>query len=218
MARDYKHVSEPKIDNHASSDSDGSGGKGALPGWFWLFSGLVIGAFITALVLLKLNVKVEDDPSSSGKVENNTPKTSNETKIEKTPEEKSRFEFYSILPDREITVQEQKNKIEEKIVIKEQKPTAEIKAIEKPKPILKNKSSRYTLQAGSFSNFKDADKRKANLALLGVTSKIYSVRIDDRKSMYRVQIGPYSSIEKINDLSALLKENNIPSFLVKIKG
>src|SRR5215510_13456386 len=84
----------------------------------------------------------------------------------------NRFEFYDILPQYEV-------------VVPDEKPAATGSA--KPRPAATPGS--YLLQAGSFSAAADADRMKANLALLGFESHVQRVTLDD-DVFNRVRIGP----------------------------
>ena len=53
-------------------------------------------------------------------------------------------------------------------------------------------SEKFYLQIGSFKNIKDADARKARLALLGISTKIEETVNREGGKWYRVQLGPVS--------------------------
>lgn len=94
--------------NNARSSSRGNGGRGnsrkqapksQVPGWVWLFTGTVLGAFIMFLVYLS------DLPQQT-----ETPST---TQTEQTPENtqlpKPRFDFYQLLKESEVPVHRTKD-------------------------------------------------------------------------------------------------------------
>ena len=66
----------------------------------------------------------------------------------------------------------------------------------------------YVLQAGSFSAYADADRRRAELGMHGIESQIQRVMIDD-KTYHRVRIGPTSDLEELNMLRSqrLVRQN-----------
>ena len=231
MTRDYKNMTVPRAKEKAKtkkaskkktikklSNVDQTSGLSAR---FILLSMIVILLFVSFLVYLKLNVGVDDDFSKFVK-DKEVPEFS--TKMDKNSdpveEEKNRFEFYNILPKRNIEVPVGKST--EKSNIVEKNNVVEKKVVRQPLSentlIKENVSDRlYLLQVGSFNRFKDADKRKAILAFMGVESRIHSVQ-KGNKTMYRVQVGPYDSLSKINKISSTLKQNNIQSLLMKVKG
>ncbi|UJP05769.1 MAG: SPOR domain-containing protein [Nitrosomonas sp.] len=83
-----------------------------------------------------------------------------------------------------------------------------------PAPAVKEK---IFLQAGAFRRTDDAEKMKAQLALLGVFAAIQSIDLADKGTLYRVRIGPFNSKADSDRTSASLKENGIETQLVKIQ-
>ena len=61
----------------------------------------------------------------------------------------------------------------------------------------------YVLQAGSYSSYGDADRAKAQLAMLGIVSRIQKISIDD-KVWHRVRIGPIASVAGFDNLMGRL--------------
>ncbi|MDH5323972.1 MAG: SPOR domain-containing protein [Gammaproteobacteria bacterium] len=87
--------------------------------------------------------------------------------------------------------------------------------------LLSAKSDRihsYFIQAGAFKDIKLADRRKANLALMGIKSSIVSVDLKRRGVWHRVRVGPFADVEKMGRVRSLLKSNNISSITVKVKS
>lgn len=110
----------------------------------------------------------------------------------------SRFEFYDVLPKFEVVIPEQ-----EPDVTRDVAP----RAIVEP--------GQYVLQAGSFSRFEDADRRRAELALQGIESEIQRVAIDDQ-TFHRVRIGPTRDLDTLNDQRARLREANIDVLRIRL--
>ena len=79
------------------------------------------------------------------------------------------------------------------VIIPEEEPDvsrdAEVEPIEAP--------GTYVLQAGSFTDVSDADRRRAQLALLGLESRVQRITIDER-TYHRVRIGPMSDLDELN--------------------
>ena len=73
----------------------------------------------------------------------------------------------------------------------------------------------YVLQAGSFSAYEDADRRRATLALQGIESKIQRVTIDDR-TYHRVRIGPIDDLDELNLLRSRLREAQIDVLRIRL--
>jgi cell division protein FtsN len=74
---------------------------------------------------------------------------------------------------------------------------------------------RYYLQAGAFRNPADADNLKAQLALLGVEAMIQTSDVPGKGVFHRVRVGPYLAMNEVDRTRSLLKQNNIPTTLVK---
>ena len=74
-------------------------------------------------------------------------------------EEEPRFTFYDMLPKFEVVIPDQEPNV---------KVDVEPRAIEVP--------GVYVLQAGSFSTYADADRRRAELAMQGIESHISTTR------------------------------------------
>ncbi|MGD2112802.1 MAG: SPOR domain-containing protein, partial [Gammaproteobacteria bacterium] len=76
----------------------------------------------------------------------------------------------------------------------------------------------YFLQVGSFRNGEQADRFKAELALLGLETSIQKVTIDNKATWHRVRVGPYSDLEALNRTRRTLRERGVESTLVKVTG
>lgn len=172
-----------------------------LPGWVWLSTGLMIGLFIAFLVHIKDNypgLSLKDNkPASSSSEARGVRKQASLTAPTK---EKTRFDFYTILPEMEIAIPEDEL---------DKRPGTAAKPLTKP--------GTYILQAGSFKTLAQADRMKASLALLGVEANIESVTINNKESWHRVRIGPYTNLEALNHTRNRLKQNNIDVLLLKLK-
>jgi cell division protein FtsN len=64
------------------------------------------------------------------------------------------------------------------------------------------------LQAGSFKQSTEAEKMQAQLALLGISSRIQRASVDD-ETWYRVRIGPIATVEELRGIQAKLREAEI---------
>ena len=159
-------------------------------GWVYMCAGLAIGLFVAFIVYL------DSRPSPAKRAPQN--------RID-IPEPK--FDFYKILPGIEVVVPElevlPKRDQAAEVVPRPPAPTPALEAGEK-----------FVLQVGSFQEFKQADKLKASLALLGVEAKIQKV-IVDKKTWYRVRIGPYHDPKTLNAMRQTLKANNVNAITLK---
>ena len=196
MTKDYK--------NRAQTQNRG---KKQAPSWVWFISGLLIGLFFSGLVWLKqLPVPEQFAPKPSQVKPVTAENESKKADVEKEAANKPRFDFYTILPETEVVV-----------------PQPETKAPLKTTPITltqtKQKDSdseRYMLQMGSFRSYLDADRMKANLALVGIEAEIQQVSINSGEKFHRVRSGPHNK-EKLNAIRNRLKQNNVNSLVIKLK-
>ena len=116
------------------------------------------------------------------------------------PEEptEQRFDFYEMLPNFEVVIPEQEKNVS---------PDTQREAVVLP--------GVYVLQAGSFRDFTDADRRRAELALQGIESRIQRVTIDDN-TYHRVRIGPTDDLDELNRLRDRLKQANIEVLRIRV--
>ena len=119
-----------------------------------------------------------------------------ESAAQEAPER--RFDFYDMLPKFEV-------------IIPEQEP--DVSADTEPQAVLK--PGLYVLQAGSFSAYADADRRRAELALHGIESRIQRVMIDD-KTYHRVRIGPVNDLDELNLLRSRLRQAKIDVLRIRL--
>ncbi len=73
-----------------------------------------------------------------------------------------------------------------------------------------NASTPWFVQTGAFGNTADAENQRAHLALLGLEATVLSPEAGD-KPLYRVRLGPLSTIDEVRTLVATLKNNGIPT-------
>jgi cell division protein FtsN len=113
----------------------------------------------------------------------------------KDPNEKTRFEFYEMLPGNEEPVTE----------IELQKAAEQ--------PLLKDK---YYLQVGSFKDTGDAENLKAKIAMLGMEAYIQSADLSEKGMWHRVRVGPFTKIDAIKKTRSSLLQSGIKANLIKI--
>jgi len=117
---------------------------------------------------------------------------------------KPRFEFYTMLPKQTMEIEEDVETVEPATdVSKPPTPSAA------PQP--------YFLQAGSFRQQDDAERRRAELLLLGLSPKVEE-STSDSGNWFRVSLGPYESQDAVAKARSLLANQNIESVLMKRGG
>ena len=167
------------------------------PGWIWMIFGLSIGLAVAFAIYINdrtPGVPVRPVAEQPTNIDDN--KESADTELEEPPE--ARFDFYNLLPKFEVVIPEQER---------------DVRVETSPQAVLE--PGVYVLQAGSFSAYEDADRRRATLALQGIESKIQRVTIDD-KTYHRVRIGPIDDLDELNLLRSRLREAQIDVLRIRL--
>lgn len=187
MTRDYKNSRKP------SRKPARKAGRKPMPGWIWMLWGLGVGLAVA------LWVYVNDRQPGQSVVAEQRPRPEVTTKTEPQEDEtpSRRFDFYEMLPRFEVVIPE----------VETGTPTPGDAPVERP--------GSYVLQAGSFKKFQDADRMKAQLALLGVEAGIQRVTIDD-KTWHRVRVGPLKDLDQVNRMRERMREAQIDVFVVRL--
>jgi cell division protein FtsN len=190
MAADYKH-------SRATTNK-------STPGWVWLLVGFTLGLVVALLVYLNGQSALQKLQKSTflNPDESNPQPTQDVQKEASLSTPKRHFDFYTLLPELEVTVPEIP------------KPVQEVKV--SPKATKKAKSLGYILQVGSFRKYQEADSLKARIALLGVESSIQTVRVNNG-TWHRVRVGPYKDREQLSRIRDRLRNNNVNAILIMAK-
>lgn len=178
--------------------------KAGMPGWIWLLVGVALG--VAGAAGYYISRPLASAPITA--IDDKSPVTGRRT-VEIPPKKESRFTFYELLPKYEVLVPKETLK-------PAPKPAAAPANGGTAAPAATNSGARFLIQAGSFPARTDAEQQKANLALLGIESKIESVTIDNRDTWYRVRIGPERSEQKVRTILASLEENQIESQVIRV--
>ena len=195
MPRDYKHRATRRRKRHPVSP------------WFGMVAGLLIGLFIAFLVYIKMLAPSPAAPQAGLPIEvpASPPPAAGQTpgpaQASLPPPPKPRFDFYTILPEMEVVIPEQEIT---------GKPEQGVRQVEQP--------GTYFLQVGSFSSANQADRFKAELALLGLETSIQKVTINNKDTYHRVRVGPYRDLDELNETRRLLKKQGIEGALIRVTG
>lgn len=215
MTKDYKNTPKPGADKgRAKARPKPTASKGAatpMPGWVWLLAGLAIGLFVALLVYLKdfsadtapAGVVERDPAAAAQKAEaaarrQAEERRASERKAEEAAEaQKPRFDFYDLLPEMEVLIPDQE------LAAEREKTPAE-KVV-------------YYLQAASFRKYEEADRMRAQLALLNIESEVQRVIVNDNNAWHRVRIGPFKSARAMDKVRGRLRANDIDPIVIKVK-
>lgn len=171
-----------------------------VPGWVWLFTGVVTGLFIAFLVHLA-NLQRDQPPTTAGR--------------ESAPAEEPassngpRFDFYAVLPKMEVILP----KSEESELRQRDQParTPEGEQLEH------RHQQQFLLQAGSFRNASDADRRRAELILEGFDAHLQPVRMDSGDTWHRVMIGPFNNANAMHRAQDKLANGGIETLAIRVR-
>jgi cell division protein FtsN len=176
----------------------GPGGRqtsgGGLPGWLWLLVGVAIGFVVAAGYYV---TRPTTDPAVAA-APGEAAKGNGRKKITIPPKEPSRFAFYELLPNYEVVIPKESLKPQAKA------------------PAAQGARGRYLIQVGSFKDRREAEQQRANLALLGVESRVEKVTIDNDQTWYRVRIGPEQDQRRVETILARLEENDIKALVMMV--
>jgi sporulation related protein len=163
---------------------------GGAPGWVWLLVGLFIGLAVAAVV----HMRGQQSSAPSGAAQ----EAAQEDASDELDSDGGGFTFYHLLPSFEVVIPEEETAIG---------AGADAAVLVEP--------GLYVVQAGSFQQEEDADRRRAELALMGIESEIQRVTVDDRR-WHRVRIGPHSDLDRINRIRGLLRDRGIEMLVIRV--
>jgi len=171
------------------------------PPWMWLLTGLLIGLGL-AYYLWSKGFIPQPGVNSATSVEapaKDDPADDEEMAPANGEAPKSRYDFFTVLPEMEVIVPEQE-------LAKKSQPasTASVPA----------DTASYLLQVGSFREKPDSEQLKARLALLGITARIQTVTVNGA-TWHRVRVGPVSGARQADEMRSQLANNGIESLVMK---
>jgi cell division protein FtsN len=104
------------------------------------------------------------------------------------------YEFFEVLPSQSITV--------------------DIDPADLPKPRAEGTAKKYLLQAGSFRQAEDADRRRGELLLLGLDPRVEDTQGDTGR-WFRVVLGPFESRSAMAKARSLTAQQDIDTLLIQ---
>jgi cell division protein FtsN len=180
-----------------------TGKKQGSPAWIWLLTGILIGLAMAYYLWSKGYIpQPEVDQSASSERTGQGAVAGDDEVAPASKESKSRYDFFTVLPEMEVIVPEQELDQQRR-----QEAQAEPGAADQ---------TRYVLQVGSFRDGSDAEEMKARLALLGVTARVQPVTVNDA-TWHRVRVGPVSGSQQADQMRRRLADNDIESLVMKVQ-
>lgn len=203
MTQDYKNTPKPGAPKSRAKPKAkprpraSQNAAPVTPGWVWLLAGLLIGLFVALLVYLKDFSAASDTSDSAETPAKSTAQPASEPAEKPPAAHKPRFDFYNLLPEMEVLIPDQELATE-----REKEPAEKVV---------------YYLQAASFLQFEDADRMRAQLALMNIESQIQRLIVNEHKTWHRVRIGPFKSARKMDKVRGRLRAKNIEPIVLKTK-
>jgi cell division protein FtsN len=191
MARDYASGRKPARKKAARKPaaskrrSTASSSTSSSHPFKWYVAGVFSGIFISFMVYLG-TLPAETAPDEAAATTQNQP--------EAAP--RPRFDFYTLLPEQTIDVEVD---------------PAEVTA---PREGASPSGEVYLLQAGSFRQREDADRRRAELLLLGLQPDIEETSGDNGR-WFRVYLGPFDSRSAMSRARSLTAGQDIDTLVLK---
>ncbi len=171
-------------------------GKPPTPGWLWLLGGIAIGAlasFLVYLATLAPHPQRDSNPIAGKAAVKAAP-------TPPAPAERPQFEYYTLLSESEIIVGDRQGRTAQEDVTKT--------------PEREKKTSSLLLQAGSFRKLADADRRRAEILLLGLAARVEAVTVNGGETWHRVHVGPFQSAEELGKARRTLLEHRIDTLKI----
>jgi len=171
------------------------------PGWMWMLFGLAIGLSVAFAIYMKDRGALVPQQAVAGQPASMAApmeQSGEEPEVDDGESAEPRFSFYDMLPNFEVIIPEQEPDVSR---------DTPVATIQEP--------GTYVLQAGSFTELADADRRRAELALLGIESRVQRVMIDDR-TYHRVRIGPMNDLDQLNLIRSRLHHASIDVLRIRL--
>lgn len=165
----------------------------------WLGGGILIGLLVPGLLYLHSKQPSKEKILSEIKIaesDPDVPKSNKMNTIKKHPPQQkqsathSHYDFYHMLSTEEGGAASQAEETSDGISVK------------------------FSLEAGRFRHYSDADQLRAQLLLMGVDEVAIAKSSQDHHVEYRVTIGPFDSRTQASETQKKLKENAIQSNLI----
>jgi cell division protein FtsN len=170
-------------------------------GWMGVLCGLAVGLGVAGIVYIKdhrpdAQIARSAKPDKKKSHGNEVPGA--ETADSGAEEPAKSYDFYDMLPKFEVVVPEKEKDVRPDI-----------------KSVPETRRGTYVLQAGSYKNFADADRVRAQLALQGVESKVQKVSVDN-DTWHRIRIGPISKLDELNRLRQILRKADVDVLVIRV--
>lgn len=173
--------------------------RSAYTGWLGLSVGLSLGLAIAAVVYLK-DHKLDPVTATAAKSVKKRPRGNDppEAADAGVEEPAQSYDFYDRLPKFEVIVPEKEKDVRPDV-----------------KSIPETRGGTYIMQVGSYKNFADADRVRAQLALQGVETHVQKVSLDT-DTWYRIRSNPISKLDQLNRMRAILHRADKDALVIRV--
>jgi cell division protein FtsN len=175
---------------------------GGFSGWIGLIAGLGVGLAVAAGVYIKDHRPDGPAPrlvkADRKKAHGTDPAGPDAGEPGAAEEPAKSYDFYEMLPKFEVVVPEKDKDVRPDI-----------------RPAPETRRGTYVLQAGSYKNFADADRIRAQLALQGIESKVQKVSVDN-DTWHRIRIGPISNLDDLNRMRQVLRKADVDVLVIRV--
>lgn len=183
-------------------------GRNGAPGWIWLLAGMLVGLGLAWYLFAR--GYIPQPAAESAEAETQAPAEAEEIAPASQEPKKSRYDFFTVLPEMEVVVPEAELNERTRAQSRAESGPATDDAASPPVAA----ADQYLLQVGSFRAAGDAEQMKAQLALLGISARVQSVTVNDT-AWHRVRVGPVNGAREAEAVRRRLADNGIESLVMK---
>jgi cell division protein FtsN len=170
-------------------------------GWTGVLCGLAMGLGVAAVIYIKdhrPDAQIARTAKADKKKSRGAEPPDTEAGDSGTEDSAKSYAFYDMLPKFEVVVPEKDKDVRPDV-----------------KSVPETRRGTYVLQAGSYKNFADADRVRAQLALQGIESKVQKVSVDN-DTWHRIRIGPISKLDELNRLRQILRKADVDVLVIRV--
>ena len=170
-------------------------------GWTGVLCGLAMGLGVAAVIYIKdhrPDAQIARTAKADKKKSRGAEPPDTEAGDSGREDSGKSYAFYDMLPKFEVVVPEKDKDVRPDV-----------------KSVPETRRGTYVLQAGSYKNFADADRVRAQLALQGIESKVQKVYVDN-DTWHRIRIGPISKLDELNRLRQILRTSDVDVLVIRV--